>query len=507
MSNNPLTKKSALDSVKRILSENKVIVLFIILCTACILISGVELSYVAGEVATRFGRNTCLVLALIIPCLAGLGMNFGITVGAIAAQIPVFFVIHWGFTGVSAMLLCVLLATPLAVFFGYLVGKVYNATKGAEMIAGLVLGFFCDGLYRLFTLYLIGGVIPYDDPNLLPRGFGLRNSFDLTGKMKYVIDDISFLTTLTVISAVAIAATLVIGIHGRKVGRPVDKKQQVSKLLAYTGVLVFSIAANFIPFLKATLGGSRLILANAIALGGMAVIAYAVVMLAIRRPALKSAAFKKYVKLGVIAGILMAVNCIPAVNKVFAATRISSFAYAIICLFCFFNNWILSTRLGQNMRTVGQSRSVATSAGIDVDKTRIIATCISTVLASWGQLIFLQNLGTFNSVMQQSSVGLYAVAAILVGGANVQKANNKQAVLGVLLFHTLFVVAPLAATKLVGDSAVSEYIRMFISYGVIAVSLAMHASKSSGRRKPDAEGMTAVMIRPVDPGSTSQDVH
>ena len=210
----------------------------------------------------------------------------------------------------------------------------------------------------------------------------------------------------------------------------------------------------------------------------MFAITYAVVMILVKRPGFKSAEFKKFVKIGVIAGVLMAVNCIPAVNKVFAATKISSFAYAIICVFCLFNNWILSTRLGQNMRTVGQSRSVATSAGIDVDKTRIIATCISTVLAAWGQLIFLQNLGTFNSVMQQSSVGLYAVAAILVGGANVQKANNKQAIIGVLLFHTLFVVAPLAATKVVGDAAVAEYIRMFISYGVIAVSLAMHASKT-----------------------------
>ena len=61
------------------------------------------------------------------------------------------------------------------------------------------------------------------------------------------------------------------------------------------------------------------------------------------------------------------------------------------------------------MRTVGQNGSVATSAGINVDKTRIIATCISTVLTAWGQLIFLQNLGTFNTVQHQSNVGLYAI--------------------------------------------------------------------------------------------------
>ena len=174
---------------------------------------------------------------------------------------------------------------------------------------------------------------------------------------------------------------------------------------------------------------------------------------------------------------------IPAVRAIYQAVALPSATYGVIVLFCFFNNWIMETRLGQNMRTVGQNRGVATSAGINVDKTRIIATCISTVLAAWGQLIFLQNLGTFNTVQQQDNVGLYSVAAILVGGATVQKANNRHATVGVVLFHTLFVVAPLAATKLVGDSAISEYIRMFISYGVIAVSLALHAWKTVAKKE------------------------
>ena len=183
-------------SLKRTLFDNKVIFMFVVLCVACMLIADTSVSYIATEVFTRFGRNTCLVLALIIPCMAGLGMNFGIVVGAIAAQIAVFFVVHWGFTGIGGFMLCVLLCTPMAIFFGWLLGKLFNATKGAEMIAGLVLGFFADGLYRLFTLYILGGVIPFDDPNLLPRGFGLRNAFDLTGNLKYALDDISFVTVM-----------------------------------------------------------------------------------------------------------------------------------------------------------------------------------------------------------------------------------------------------------------------------------------------------------------------
>jgi len=500
---NNLNKKSPMDAVKRFLFDNKVILMFVVLSIACILISGANISYVAGEVFSRFGRNTCLVLALIIPCMAGLGMNFGIVVGAIAAQISIFWVVHWGFTGIGGFLLCVAMSTPLALLFGWLLGKLFNKTKGAEMIAGLVLGFFAAGLYRLFTLYIIGGVIPFDDPNLLDRGFGLRNAFDLTGNLKYAVDDISFLATATVLSIVYLLSSVVLHMHDKKMGTS-NNKTFATKMIVGAVVLVVSIVAKFVPFLNEIFGKNRLILANGILYGSIGVILYAAVMFLVKKPAKGSAAFGKLVTMVAVAAALLITNLIPGINKVYRSVRIPSMTFALIAFFAFFNNWLVNTRLGQNMRTVGQSRSVATSAGIDVDKTRIIATCISTVLAAWGQLIFLQNLGTFNTVQQQDNVGLYAVAAILVGGANVQKATNKQAIIGVILFHTLFVVAPLAATELVGDSAISEYIRMFFSYGVIAVSLAMHAWKSSDKRKPDAEGLTAVMMQPVPPAANSR---
>lgn len=473
------------DSLKKVLFDNKVILMFVVLCLACILIADTSVSYIASEVFTRFGRNTCLVLALIIPCLAGLGMNFGIVVGAIAAQISIFWVVHWGFTDITGFMLCVLISTPLAILFGWLVGRLYNKTKGAEMIAGLILGFFADGLYRLLTLYIIGGVIPFDDPNLLPRGFGLRNAFDLTGNLKYALDDISFLTVLAVISVIMILAAGVTAIYGKRMGQPVESRTTLKKIATGIVLLVLSFVIRLIPSLNALFGGNKLILTDVALFGGILAIVYAVVMLIVKRPKKGEKGTGRLIGIAV-AGLLLALGTVVGpVRAVYQAVQLPACSYALICAFCFFNNWIMNTRLGQNMRTVGQSRGVATSAGINVDKTRIVATCISTVLAAWGQLIFLQNLGTFNTVQQQSNVGLYAIAAILVGGATVQKANNKHALVGVFLFHTLFVVAPLAATKIVGDSAISEYIRMFISYGVIAVSLAMHAWKSVARKTDD----------------------
>ena len=107
----------AMNSLKKAIFDNKVIALFVVLCVACMVIAETSVSYIAAEVFSRFSRNACLVLSLIIPCLAGLGMNFGIVVGAIAAQISIFFVVHFGFTGLSGFMLCALISTTLAIFF------------------------------------------------------------------------------------------------------------------------------------------------------------------------------------------------------------------------------------------------------------------------------------------------------------------------------------------------------------------------------------------------------
>ena len=143
------------------LSDNKVVLLFAVLCIGAIIVADKPLTFVAGELFTRIGRNSFIVLALIIPVLAGMGLNFGITIGAMAAQIAIFCVVYWGFTGIGGFMLALLIATPLAVLFGWLIGMVFNKMKGAEMIGGMVLGFFADGLYQVLFLFIIGGVILY----------------------------------------------------------------------------------------------------------------------------------------------------------------------------------------------------------------------------------------------------------------------------------------------------------------------------------------------------------
>ena len=134
------------------------------------------------------------------------------------------------------------------------------------------------------------------------------------------------------------------------------------------------------------------------------------------------------------------------------------------------------------MRAVGQDMGVAQAAGINVDRTRIVAIIMSTVLAGFGQIIYLQNIGNFPTYTAHSQIGMFCIAALLVGGASVEKASIGNVFLGVILFHTMFIVAPKAGVTITGDAMIGEYFRVFVSYGVITLALVMYEIKKRRSR-------------------------
>ncbi|MBQ2952177.1 MAG: ABC transporter permease [Clostridia bacterium] len=397
--------------------------MFVVMCIVCLAFSGQSLSYVMYELFGRLSRNAFIVLALIIPIVAGMGINFAITIGAMAAQISVLWVIEWGVSGLPGMMLAALMTVPLAAFFGFLIGKLLNKMKGQEMIGGLILGYFANGLYQLLFLFIFGNLIPLNAPGLVIKGStGVANTIDLSTErgFKYALDGLwsmPFVEATHLIFAVLFLVVVVM---------LVAKKIKTEKALTYMGIM------------------------------------------------------------GAFAMLLQ----IPAVASVFSMVKVPMVTFIVVGVLCLFNTGLLRTRLGQQFRAVGQNRTVANASGINVDKVRVIAIMISTVLAGWGQLIFVQNMGSFQTYGAHEQVGLYAGAAILVGGAGVRKATNGQAILGCILFHLLFIVAPPAGKNLFGDSAIGEYFRVFISYGVIAAALVMHAWSGIQKKKSAKEALT-----------------
>ncbi len=472
--------KSKISAIGAKLFENKVVVLFIVLSVFGVITSGKPMSYIVSEVMSRFSRNMFLVLALIIPILAGLGLNFGIVVGAMAAQIGIFCVAYFGYSGFGGLMLAFLIATPFALIFGWLLGNLYNKTKGAEMITGLVTGYLAEGLYQFVFLFCIGGVIPVEIKNMiLVTGVGVKNTIDLTGTLKYALDTMNIITIFYIVFAVYIVMTLISMLLKKKHGQTTNAKQNISRII---GGFVL-VGLTLVPPIAEYLSAEKLKLIVALQLCGVGFAAYALFEFIVAKFILKTEPkLKKLIAKIIVGAIILGITFVPPVIKACLMTTVPVSTYICIIGLCCFNNWLVNTKLGQDMRTVGQSRTVANSAGINVDRTRVIATMMSTVLACWGQIIYLQNLGTFATYYAHSNVGLYACASLLVGGASIQKATNKQAILGVILFHTLFIVAPLSATSLLNSSLIGEYFRVFLCYGVIAASLAMHAWKKVSKK-------------------------
>ena len=390
------------------LQKNAVTVMFVVLCLIGLVCSGQTVSYVMYELFGRLSRNSFIVLALIIPIIAGMGINFAITIGAMAAQIAALWVIEWGISGLAGFLTAMAITMPIAAFFGFLIGKLMNKMKGQEMIGGLILGYFANGLYQLLFLFIFGNLIPLKAPGLVIKGStGVANTIDLSTErgFKYALDGlcrVPFGTAALILCGLIAVWSLV---------KLATKKEDKKKALTRTGICV-----------------------------AVAIIAQ-----------------------------------LPFVTAAFSMVSVPMVTFLIVALLCVFNNAIMKTRIGQQFRAVGQNRTVANAAGINVDRVRVIAIIISTVLAGWGQLIFVQNMGSFQTYGAHEQVGLYAGAAILVGGASIKKATNGQALLGCILFHLLFIVAPSAGKNLFGDAAIGEYFRVFISYGVIALALVIYA--------------------------------
>ena len=89
------------ENLGEVLRKNAVTIMFVLLCIGGMAVSGQTPSYVIYELFGRRSRNAFLVLALIIPIVAGMGINFAVTIGAMAAQIAALWVVEWGVSGLG----------------------------------------------------------------------------------------------------------------------------------------------------------------------------------------------------------------------------------------------------------------------------------------------------------------------------------------------------------------------------------------------------------------------
>ena len=128
------------------------------------------------------------------------------------------------------------------------------------------------------------------------------------------------------------------------------------------------------------------------------------------------------------------------------------------------------TKLGTAVTAVGSNPEFARASGIDVNKMRTVSVMLSTVLGAIGILIYQQSFGFIQLYLGPLYMAFPAVAAILLGGASVNKASMVNVIVGAFLFQGILSMTPSVINSLI-QTDMSEVIRIVVSNGMILYAL------------------------------------
>ena len=164
------------------------------------------------------------------------------------------------------------------------------------------------------------------------------------------------------------------------------------------------------------------------------------------------------------------------VQSDFMHIQIGEFFYLPTGMFLFLALMILlvwaffRTKTGTAITAVGSTPEFARASGINVDKMRTISVVFSTVLGAVGILVYQQSFGFIQLYMGPLFMAFPAVAAILLGGASVNKATMVNVVVGTFLFQGILTMTPSVVNSLI-QTDMSEVIRIMVSNGMILYAL------------------------------------
>jgi len=307
---------------------------------------GVRLDASISDVLNRFGQYAILVLAMVPMIQSGCGLNFGLALGIVAGLLGATLSLQFELRGFLGFFGAIALASPFAVLFGWLYGKLLNKVKGEEMTIAMYIGF--SFIMFMCIMWLI---LPYNNPTMIwgYAGKGLRTTITVEGYWLKILNN--FLAI--------------------KIGQ---------FFVFPTGLILF-------------------------------------------------------------VGL------------------------------CAFLMWVfLRSRTGTAMTAVGSNPDFARASGVDVDHMRTISVIISTFLGAVGIIVYQQSFGFIQLYTAPGPMVFPAVAAILIGGASINKASMVNVIVGTFLFQGLLTMTPSVINSVL-QTDMSEVIRIIVSNGMILYAL------------------------------------
>jgi len=267
----------------------------------------------------------------------------------------------------------------------------------------------CLHFVRNVYIFRIGSVIPIKSDLLLGDGVGLKNTIDLKGTLLHSVDGLL--------------------------------QVQLFLLLIILGILFFGFAIYHL--MKKDANFDRKTAYIRIALFTVVILMSSLIMYGDVLP--KEINELKNIQFPVITGVL-------------------------ICAVAVFTIIITRTKMEQDFTQLYSNVQNPTDSNRHSSKVRITAIAISTIVAAWGQIILLQNRGSFSTYGSHLGIGLLAVSALVVGGATISKATVRNAILGIILLQGFYIIS-IPALEQLFSSNVSESLRIILINGVIVYTL------------------------------------
>ena len=133
--------------------------------------------------------------------------------------------------------------------------------------------------------------------------------------------------------------------------------------------------------------------------------------------------------------------------------------------------WLfMHSRTGTALTAVGSNPDFARAGGVSINKCRLLGVVVSTIYGAIGILTYQQGFGFIQLYNAPLYMAFPAVAAILLGGASVNKASILNVVVGTFLFQSILSMTPSVINSVL-QTDMSEVIRILISNGMIIYAL------------------------------------
>jgi simple sugar transport system permease protein len=145
------------------------------------------------------------------------------------------------------------------------------------------------------------------------------------------------------------------------------------------------------------------------------------------------------------------------------------FAFMSLIVWGFFK-----TKIGTAITAVGSNPEYARAAGINVNNMRTVSVILSTMIAAIGIIVYEQAFGFIQMYGAPNAFVIPSVAAILLGGASVNKASIPNVIIGTILFQGILTMTPSVINSAISID-VSEIVRIIVSNGMIVYALTRKA--------------------------------